>query len=47
MKLLIGLIAFVAWLAYVGGQLSKQREVNDKIYKQNKTQKYETRKFNP
>ena len=36
MKLLIGLIAFVAWLGYVGGQLSKQREVNDKIYKQNK-----------
>ena len=33
MKLLIGLIAFVAWLAFVGRELSKSREINDKIYK--------------
>lgn len=31
MTLLIGLIAFVAWLAYVGRELSKQREINDKL----------------
>ena len=36
MKLLIGLIAFVAWLGYVGGELSKQREIEEEIYKHNK-----------
>lgn len=36
MKLIIGLIAFVAWLAYVGRQLSRQREIEEEIYNQNK-----------
>ena len=36
MKLLLGLLAFVAWIAYVGRQLSRQREIEEEIYNQNK-----------
>ena len=40
MKLLIGLIMIVAFLAYTGRQLSKQREKEEEIYKnKNETMK--------